>query len=737
MDSDDPRTPLLGHTSNSRLHRTARKLCGLESWRRRLPITVWLPKYKWDYLLRDAIAGITVGLTSIPQGIAYAIVAGVPPQVGLYSSAFPGIVYAVFGSCKDVTVGPTAILAALLAKYVAISVDFAYLAAFLSGCIILLLGVLQLGFLLDFISKPVISGFTTAAALQIAAAQLKSLFRISGKSGNTCISALTNFFENIKTVHLWDTVLGVSSIVVLYLMKSLSLQTTDSAPAWHRFISRSLLYLVRARNAIVVFVATGIAYCLYTHKLTPFKLTGTIEGGLPHFGPPPFSTVIDNKPVGLSGMLAVFGAEGLVMPLVAILESIAIAKAFGKSLKMSTSIKPSVCLSRWKNTAHFGPPPFSTVIDNKTVGLSGMLAVFGAEGLVMPLVAILESIAIAKAFAGSTAVDATQEMLAIGSCNILASFCQSMPATGSFTRTALNHASGVVTPAGSLFKASLVLLAVTLLSSAFYFIPRSALAAVIMVAMVSIIDLGIVKQLWRNSKIELLVYMVTLLVGACAGLEYGILCGAACDALRAMASIARPPIHERRLKIGNLDCISITLVGSVSYASAQYTPDKIRELVPARSDVVILDARQLRNLDNGVAEYTPDKIRELVPARSDVVILDARQLRNLDNGVAEYTPDKIRELVPARSDVVILDARQLRNLDNGVAENLVCLIEELSQRHHVLLWNFPDSARRLLEDFKQNMGGRFVTGPSIDQHILGLEIQRRDYGLNHGPNALT
>ncbi|XP_037302942.1 sodium-independent sulfate anion transporter-like [Manduca sexta] len=108
------------------------------------------------------------------------MVAGLPPQVGLYSSIFPGLVYSMFGSCKDVTVGPTAILSALLAKYVAKSADFAYLASFLSGCIIMLLGILQLGFLLDFISKPVICGFTTAAALQISASQLRSLFRIAG-----------------------------------------------------------------------------------------------------------------------------------------------------------------------------------------------------------------------------------------------------------------------------------------------------------------------------------------------------------------------------------------------------------------------------------------------------------------------------------------------------------------------------------------------------------------------------
>lgn len=524
---------IIGTTvQNSRWRRTASRLCSAESWKKRLPITIWLPKYSFEYLLRDAIAGITVGLTSIPQGIAYAMVAGLPPQVGLYSSIFPGLAYMLFGSCKDVTVGPTAILAALLAKYVAKSADFAYLASFLSGCIILLLGILQLGFLLDFISKPVISGFTTAAALQISASQMKSLFRIKGSSGNTFIDAVINFFKNIQTIQLWDTVLGICSIIALILLKRATIPVTPTTSACCTRFANAWVYVVRARNALVVFAAAILAFILNINNITPFALTGAIHGGLPDFG----------------------------------------------------------------------PPPFQTVVNNETLYFVDMLSVFGVEGFVMPLVAILETIAIAKAFAGSATVDATQEMLAIGAANLLSSFCQAMPATGSFTRTAINHASGVVTPAGCFFKAMLVLLAVTLLADAFYFIPRATLAGIIIVAMFSLMELQIIRKLWRNSKVELLVYGLTVVTGTCMGLEYGILIGAAADAARALAQAARPPLQSQAFKVGNQDCVTITFTGALSYSSSQHVQQRLRRNVPEHESVVVLDGRQLYSIDLGVAE---------------------------------------------------------------------------------------------------------------------------------------
>ncbi|KAM3960583.1 sodium-independent sulfate anion transporter [Aphomia sociella] len=527
MDIDDPRRPLLGDVPPSRTRRLAAELCSVQSWRRRVPITIWLPNYKLDYLFRDVIAGITVGLTSIPQGIAYALVAGMPPQVGLYSSIFPGIVYSILGSCKDVTVGPTAILSALLAKYVAQSPDFAYLAAFLSGCIILLLGVLQLGFLLDFISKPVISGFTTAAALQIAAAQLKTLFRLEGSSGNTFIDALINFVKHITTVHLWDSILGIATIIALLLLKHV-----PARGAW--------LHAVRARNALVVLAAAVLAYALRRAGRVPFALTGKIEGGLPRFG----------------------------------------------------------------------LPPFSTTVGNNTLNFEDMLSVFGPEGLVMPLVAILESIAIAKAFANGCAVDGTQEMVALGACNALAALAQAMPATGSFTRTALNRACGVATPAAALLKASVVLLAVTLLADAFYFIPRAALAGIIMVAMMSIVDFSIVMTLWRNSKAELCVWAVTVCAGVAAGLEYGILGGALADTLRVMHNASRPRLLVESHKVGSDDCVTVTLVGTQSYASAEWLPRELRRIADSPR-LLVLDGRHVHSIDIGVAENLLSVIQEL------------------------------------------------------------------------------------------------------------------------------
>lgn len=145
----------------------------------RFPILKWAPTYKLDYLFHDFIAGFTVGLTAIPQGIAYAIVAGLPPQYGLYSGFIGSFVYLIFGSSKDITIGelstlhiteldiliivsiyatgPTAILALLIQRYVAENLEFAILLAFINGALIFLFGILNLGCLVQFISVPVSS----------------------------------------------------------------------------------------------------------------------------------------------------------------------------------------------------------------------------------------------------------------------------------------------------------------------------------------------------------------------------------------------------------------------------------------------------------------------------------------------------------------------------------------------------------------------------------------------------
>lgn len=147
--------------------------CSGAALRKRLPVLAWLPNYSLQWLRMDVIAGLSVGLTVIPQALAYAEVAGLPPQYGLYSAFMGCFVYLVLGTSRDVTLGPTAIMSLLVSYYTFREPAYAVLLAFLSGCIQLAMGLLHLGFLLDFISCPVIKGFTSAASITIGFGQIK------------------------------------------------------------------------------------------------------------------------------------------------------------------------------------------------------------------------------------------------------------------------------------------------------------------------------------------------------------------------------------------------------------------------------------------------------------------------------------------------------------------------------------------------------------------------------------
>ena len=202
----------------------------LKHVKKKIPITKWLPAYNLDNAVSDAIAGITVGLTVIPQGIAYAIVANLPPQYGLYSAFMGCFMYCIFGSVKDITIGPTAIMAIMTGdvfkegQLKQFGPYYAVLLAFFSGIIIFVFGILQLGFLIDFISVPVISGFTSAAALTIASGQIKGLFGIYKKhhSNETHAGVVDDYieiFENLDTVRWQDAVLGIICAVILLGMR--------------------------------------------------------------------------------------------------------------------------------------------------------------------------------------------------------------------------------------------------------------------------------------------------------------------------------------------------------------------------------------------------------------------------------------------------------------------------------------------------------------------------------------
>lgn len=194
-----------------------------------LPILEWLPNYNKTYLSSDVISGITVAFMIIPQGMAYALIAGLPPVYGLYAGLVPLLIYAILGSTKQVAVGPVALDSMIVAAglgMMSISgvenyIAMAILMTLMIGCIQLLLGTFKLGFLANYLSRPVIGGFTSAAAIIIGLSQMKHILGISTVQSNQFHVLLFDILKQLGNTHYLTLALGVGTIIILLGLKRL------------------------------------------------------------------------------------------------------------------------------------------------------------------------------------------------------------------------------------------------------------------------------------------------------------------------------------------------------------------------------------------------------------------------------------------------------------------------------------------------------------------------------------
>lgn len=244
--------------------------------------------YTLKTLRGDIIAGITCGLLIIPQGIAYANLAGLPEQFGLYTAMTPGIVYCIFGTSKDVSVGPTVTMALFTNRFNHTGSTIGGSAlAFLVGAILFSMAVLRLGFITKFMPMHVNSGFVSAAAVTVAVSQLKNLFGLH-KAPLTFIGKVEHFIENVKNTNLYDLYLGIGCILFLAFFMFISrgplkkIQQKEGT-LW-KVISNSLWFTCIARSGIVCILGTIIAYLVsvYAPKQV-FTLAGKLPTGLPPF----------------------------------------------------------------------------------------------------------------------------------------------------------------------------------------------------------------------------------------------------------------------------------------------------------------------------------------------------------------------------------------------------------------------------------------------------------------------
>uniref|UniRef100_A0A2S2R092 Sodium-independent sulfate anion transporter n=1 Tax=Sipha flava TaxID=143950 RepID=A0A2S2R092_9HEMI len=531
---------------------------------KRLPILQWLPKYTFkDHGVSDLVAGITVGLTVIPQAIAFANVAGLPPQIGLYSSFMACFVYTVFGSCKDPALGPTAIMAIMTRENIHdMGPEFAILLCFITGIVQLIMGFAQLGFLIDFISGPVSAGFTSAAAIVIATSQLKDLLGINIKS-SSFIGFWDQLVIHIKEISIGDGTLGITCMVVLLLlrkMKDIQIGPVEDKEktTGQRTLSSIIWLISTARNIIVVVFCAVLGYMYKENGNLPFKLSSHVESGLPDF------------------------------------------KA----------------------------PPFESRVGNETYNFVDMASKLGSGILVVPLLSILENISLAKFFADGKTVDATQEMLALGACNLISSFVGSMPISGALSRGAVNNASGVKTPFGGVYTGIIVIIALQFFTPYLVYIPKAALAAVIIAAVVFMVELHVVKPMWRTKKIDLIPAFATFLCSLLIRLEIGIVVGIAINVIILLYTLARPSVHvEKQQSEFGYEYLVITPDRSLVFPSVEYVRAVVSKagLKQGLSSIpVVMDCRHIQGADFTAAKGIKSLIDDFVRRNQPLVFYNVK-----------------------------------------------------------------------------------------------------------------
>jgi sulfate permease, SulP family len=501
-----------------------------------VPILHWARHYPRPLLRGDLVAGLTVAVMLIPQGMAYANLAGMPPVTGLYAAIVGIAAYALLGTSGSLAVGPVAITSLLTLsglEAIAAPEDPSYpaIAALLAltvGAILLLAGVLRLGFLVNFLSHPVISGFTSAAAITIAVSQLKDVLGVEIGRPEGVVDTVRAVVEELSTLSGWTLAIGTASVVALFVGKKL-------AP--------------RAPIALIVMVvATFVAWAA---SLTDrgVAVLGDVPTGFPSPQLPE-----------MSGSLL-----GDLMPV----------------------------------------------------------------ALTIAVIAYAEGVSVAKAIARRTRerIDANQELVATGAANAASGLFAGFPVAGGFSRTAVNHQAGARTPLASIITAAMLTIAVLWLTPALYYLPKAVLAAVVVVAVIGLVDVGDAIETFRTRRSDFAALAVTFLATLFVGVEPGLAIGLVFSLLLFVYRSSSPHTTELGRVEGthefrNVDrwttrtserIALLRVDGPLFFANTKALEDRVAALVASRPsvDAVVLDASGIGDLDASGAHVLAELDQDL------------------------------------------------------------------------------------------------------------------------------
>lgn len=496
---------------------------------RYFPILEWGRTYNGSVLTNDLIAAVIVTIMLIPQSLAYALLAGLPPVVGLYASILPLVAYAIFGTSRTLAVGPVAVVSlmtasaagAVAAQGSAEYLEAAITLAALSGVMLALLGLFRLGFLANLLSHPVISGFITASGILIATSQLKHILGVKGAGDN------------------WPDMLG-------------SLAQALPETNWHT-------------------LALGIPATLFLFWVRK--------------GAKPALLMLGLKP-RMADILTKAG------PVVAVIVTILVVLVFGleaKGVKLVGAIPQ-------------GLPPFALPSAD-----ASLIEKLWVPALLISIIGFVESVSVAQTLAAKRRqrISPDQELIGLGASNIASALSGGYPVTGGFARSVVNFDAGAETPAAGAYTAVGIALASLFLTPLLFNLPVATLAATIIVAVLSLVDLNTPRELWRYSKADFAAHVATIGITLIAGVEMGVIAGVGVGLLLYLWRASRPHAaivgrvpeteHFRNVERHRVftvpHVLSVRIDESLTYLNARWLEEYLLERVaerPALRHVILM-----------------------------------------------------------------------------------------------------------------------------------------------------
>lgn len=427
-----------------------------------LPILQVLKEYNLEKFKADLVAGTTVGVVLVPQGMAYAVIAGLPPIYGLYAGLVPLFIYPLLGTSRHISIGPVAIdmlilaagLGFLAGNDIGEKVVFAVIIAAMTGTFQIMMGLLKLGFVFNLFSRPVISGFTIAAPIIIILSQVGTLANLHIPNSEFIPEMLYHIWHQVGNIHYPSLGLSIFFILFLVLMRR---------------------YYSKLPESVLLVTITIIVVSFISISQWGITQVGPIPSGFPDFAIPHFDTETVKR----------LAPNAFTLALIQFMTVASLSKSFAR--KHSYTVNPN------------------------------------------------------------------QELIAVGSSNVIGSLFSSLPVSSSFTRSAIAEQGGAKTSLHNIFAGILILLTLLFLTPLFEILPEPLLGAIIVVSVSSLIDIKELKFLINTKRRDALVAFITFVSVLAIGIQEGIIIGLVSSVLALLMKMSKPTVAELGLMPGTRD----------------------------------------------------------------------------------------------------------------------------------------------------------------------------------------